>query len=189
WTSDWARGTSAPSGDAASFRGTWAVSPAGALRLRRRRARRGGRWRLVASRVLHLALVLGLHPRHPAVERRLTLLLREGRADALRRLRQGLCVARLGGGERLDQVVAVLGLDRLGDLAGLERERGFLELGNKRPLDVGVLAASRLRRAVLGVLLDERREIGPRLELTVELVRERFRLREIDLRVRHALVV
>ena len=57
----------------------------------------------------------------------------------------------------LDDVIAELGLDRIGDLAGVQREGCLVEFGNgDAVLEHAELAALLLRAGIVGVLLRER---------------------------------
>ena len=88
--------------------------------------------------------------------------------------------------EGLDHVVAELGVHRLRDLAGLQRERGLVELRNRLAPHDRQLAALVLRARVGRVFLGEGGEVGLRLqarrrrpaELRVDRVRKRLLLHQ-----------
>ena len=91
---------------------------------------------------------------------------------------RGVVAAGLTADERLDDVVAELGLDRLRDRVLPEREGDLVERGHRLPARDGQLAARALRGRVGRVLLRERREVGAVLELGVQVVGLLLRLDE-----------
>src|SRR5919197_752521 len=117
-----------------SCRSTSASARLTANVLRRRAARRGDgragiRVRLVPDLVLDLrvAAVVLLRVLDPFRHLLVLLLLLELLLDRVLHLAKRCRLRGLDGGERLDDVVAVLRVNRLGELAFLERERRLVE--------------------------------------------------------------
>src|SRR5205823_1810870 len=96
--------------------------------------------------------------------------------DRLLDLREGRQLGGLDRTERLDDVVAELGLHRMRDLTRPHEERGLVERRDRLALRDRELAAQLLRARVLRVLLRERGEVGAVLNLRVERVGERLAL-------------
>src|SRR5262245_39940983 len=161
-----------------------AGTSAGRRGLRRNRGRRGGR-RLVARLVGDLARVVLLHLREEVRPRKLLLLLGELQLDLRLDLGEGLLVGRSDRRQRLDDVPAVDALHGLRDRVSLERERGLVERGHglltraaRTAVRDAELAAVLRRARVLRVLLRQRREALPVLELRLDLVCERLAVDE-----------
>src|SRR5438552_9323281 len=131
----------------------------------------GGRRRRVAGLVVDLLRVLLLRvvdPLRPLVALALLQeLLADRRLDVLERRR----LRRLHVGESLDDVPAVLRLDRPRDLSLVDEERGLVERTCGLTLHDRELAALRARARILRVLLRQRSEVRSCLDLVVELVR------------------
>src|SRR3954453_11514545 len=147
----------------------------------RARDRRAGiRVRLVADLVLDLPVAVALlRVVEPLRDLVVLLLLLELLPDRRAHLRKRRRRRRLHAGGRLDDVVAVLGVHRLRDLAGLQAERRLVERRHRLALRHRQLSAVRGRSRVLGVLLRELREVPAALQLLVETVGERL-LRDED---------
>src|SRR6266540_1750644 len=109
-----------------------------------RRGRRRRRRRRVAGLVRDLAVEVLLQLVRPVRHRLVPLLLEELLADRLLDLREGRDLGGLDGPHGLDDVVAELGLYRVGDLSGLQGERGLVERPHGLALGDRQLAADLL---------------------------------------------
>src|SRR5205814_149412 len=121
--------------------------------------RGGGRRRREPGLVVDLLRVLLLRVVDPLRPGGALLLLEELLLDRRLHVLERCRPRRLDVGERLDDVPAVLRLDRPRDLALVEEERGLVERRSGLALHDRELAALRARARILRVLLGESGEV------------------------------